>query len=236
MVTNITFHNPAVLARQALTVDHVSSGRLELGIGAGGAPSDHDMTGIPHWDPPERAVRLREFTEIVDQMLRNEVTTYRGRHYRVEDADMRPDPAQKPRPPLTVAAWGPKTLRIAAEYADSWNFAPAKPDLTPQQALEETMRLNQMLDEYCVESGRDPAFITRSLLVYPRMADAPFDSDDAFQDFVGRYREAGIDEFILYWWREDAIEYGYECEVVERCADRATLEHLAGEVIPALRR
>jgi len=94
-----------------------------------------------------------------------------------------------------------------------------------------------MLDEYCAESARDPAAITRSLLPYPRMADdAPFDSDDAFQDFIGRYREAGIDEFILYWWREDALEYGYESEVVERCADRATLEHLASEVIPVLRR
>jgi hypothetical protein len=73
------------------------------------------------------------------------------------------------------------------------------------------------------------------LLLYPRMADAPFGSEDAFHDFVGRYREIGIDEFILYWWREDAIEYGYDRAVVERCADRATLEHLAAEVIPALR-
>lgn len=115
IVTNITFHNPAVLARQALTLDHVSGGRLELGIGAGGAPSDHDMTGVPHWDPPERAARLREFTEIVDQMLRNEVTTYQGHHYRVQNANMGPAPVQKPSPPLTLAAWGPKTLHVAAE-------------------------------------------------------------------------------------------------------------------------
>ena len=235
MVTNITFHNPAVLARQALTVDQVSSGRLELGIGAGGAPSDHDMTGIPHWDPPERAVRLREFTEIVDQMLRNEKTTYQGHYYKIEEAVMRPAPMQRPRPPLTLAAWGPKTLRVAAEYADSWNFAPVKPELTPQQNLQETVRRNKMLDEYCSELGRDPAEITRSLLIFPRASDAPFDSDDAFQDFVGRYREAGIDEFILYWWREDAIECGYEREVVERCADREMLERLATEVIPKLR-
>jgi alkanesulfonate monooxygenase SsuD/methylene tetrahydromethanopterin reductase-like flavin-dependent oxidoreductase (luciferase family) len=216
-------------------VDHVSGGRLELGIGAGGAPSDHDKTGIPFWEPPERVARLREFTEIVDQMLRNEVTTYQGRYYRVEEADMHPAPVQRPRPPLTVAAWRPKTLRMAAEYADSWNFTPAKHDLTPQQALQETAGLNRMLDRYCSELGRDPADVTRSLLVYPRMADAPFDSDDAFQDFVGRYREAGIEEFILYWWREDAIDYGYERAIVELCADRETLERLATEVIPKLK-
>jgi alkanesulfonate monooxygenase SsuD/methylene tetrahydromethanopterin reductase-like flavin-dependent oxidoreductase (luciferase family) len=235
MVTNITFHNPVVLARQALTVDHVSGGRLELGIGAGGAPSDHDMTGVPYWDPPERAVRLREFTEIVDQMLRNEITTYHGHHYQVKNANMRPAPLQKPRPQLTLAAWGLKTLRVAAEYADSWNFAPVNSELTPEQNLQETARRNGMLDEYCSELGRDPVEITRSLLVFPRASDAPFDSDGAFHDYVGRYREIGIDEFILYWWREDAIEYGYERSLVERCADREMIERLATETIPTLR-
>jgi alkanesulfonate monooxygenase SsuD/methylene tetrahydromethanopterin reductase-like flavin-dependent oxidoreductase (luciferase family) len=234
MVTNISLHNPAVLAKQALTVDHISGGRLELGIGAGGAPTDHSMTGVPDWDPRERTVRLREFVETVDQLLRTEVTTYQGSYYQVENSQMHPAPIQRPRPPITVAALGLQTLKIAAEYADSWNFFPEY-GLTAQQALEQTARRNRMLDEFCGESGREPAAVTRSLLVYPRMADAPFGSEDAFHDFVGRYREIGIDEFILYWWREDAIEYGYDRAVVERCADRATLEHLAAEVIPALR-
>lgn len=235
LVTNIAFHNPAVLAKQALTVDHVSGGRLELGIGAGGTPSDHDMTGVPYWDPPERVARLREFTEIVDRMLRNEVTTYRGRYYDVENADMRPAPLQQPRPPLTLAGWGPRSLRIAAEYADSWNFAPTNPELTPEQNLEETARRNRMLDAYCRELGRDPAGITRSLLIYPRASDLPFASDDAFHDFIGKYREIGIDEFIIYWWREDALEYGYDRSVVERCANRELLEHLSTETIPAFK-
>jgi alkanesulfonate monooxygenase SsuD/methylene tetrahydromethanopterin reductase-like flavin-dependent oxidoreductase (luciferase family) len=234
MVTNISLHNPAVLARQALTVDHISGGRLELGIGAGGAPIDHTMTGVPDWQPPERATRLREFAEIVDQMLRNEVTTYRGRYYQVESSEMHPAPVQKPRPPLTVAALGPKTLKLAAEHADRWNFFPQY-SLTMQQALEHTAQRNRMLDEYCAQLGRDPAEISRSLLAIPRMVDTPFDSDDAFHDFVERYREAGIDEFIFYWWREDAIEYGYDRDIVERSADRETLERLATEALPALR-
>jgi len=98
-----------------------------------------------------------------------------------------------------LAAWGPKTLRVAAEFADSWNFAPVKQELTPQQNLQETARRNKMHDDYSSELGRDPTEITRSLLLFPRASDAPFDSDDAFKDFVGRYREIGIDEFILYW-------------------------------------
>jgi len=234
MVTNISLHNPAVLARQALTVDHISGGRLELGIGAGGAPIDHTMTGVPDWQPPERATRLHEFAEIVDQMLRNEVTTYRGRYYQVESSELHPAPVQKPRPPLTVAALGPKTLKLAAEHADRWNFFPQY-SLTVQQALEHTAQRNRMLDEYCAQLGRDPAEISRSLLAIPRMVDTPFDSDDAFHDFVERYREAGIDEFIFYWWREDAIEYGYDRDIVERSADRETLERLATEALPALR-
>ncbi len=234
MVTNISLHNPAVLAKQALTVDHVSGGRLELGVGAGGAPADHTMTGIPDWDPPERAARLREAVEIVDRMLRDEVTTYRGRYYQVEGAEMHPAPIQKPRPPLTVAALAPKSLRTAARYADSWNSL-VDPGLSVQQALETTRQRNEMLDEYCTQIGRDPGEISRSLLAWPFMPETPFDSDDAFHDFVGRYREVGIDEFIFYWLREEALEYGYDRSMVERSADRATLERLAGEVIPALR-
>ena len=147
-------------------------------LGFDSAPSDHDMTGVPYWDPPERASRLREFTEVVDRMLRNEETTYRGHHYRVKNANMRPAPVQRPRPPLTLAAWGPKTLRVAAEYADSWNFAPVNPELSPEQNLEETARRNRMLDDYCLELGRDPAGINRSLPVFPRASDAPFASDE----------------------------------------------------------
>jgi hypothetical protein len=67
------------------------------------------------------------------------------------------------------------------------------------------------------------------------MVDRPFDSDDAFYDYVGRCAEAGIDEFIIYWWREEAVEYGYDRSTVERCADRKMLEHLATEAIPKLR-
>jgi hypothetical protein len=73
------------------------------------------------------------------------------------------------------------------------------------------------------------------LLIFPRASDDPFDSDEASHDFVGRYSEIGIDEFIIYWWREDALEYGDDRSVVERCADREMLERLATETIPVLK-
>jgi alkanesulfonate monooxygenase SsuD/methylene tetrahydromethanopterin reductase-like flavin-dependent oxidoreductase (luciferase family) len=100
-----------------MTVDHISQGRLELGIGAAGRPLDHTMTGSEVWGAPERTQRFRESVEIVDRVLRQRVTTYAGRWYRTGEAVMNPAPIQQPRPPLTLAAHGPATMKIAARWA-----------------------------------------------------------------------------------------------------------------------
>jgi hypothetical protein len=108
--------------------------------------------------------------------------------------------------------------------------------MSVQQALETTRQRNEMLEEYCAQIVRNPGGeITRSLLAWPFTPETPFDSNDAFHDLVGRYREVVIDEFLFYWLREEALEYGYDHSMVERSADRETLECLATEVIPKLR-
>lgn len=233
LVTNIIYRNPALIARQALTVDHISQGRLELGIGATSARDvSHTMTGIRIWDARERSDRFRETVEIVDHMLRNDVTAYEGKYYRIEDAEMHPAPIQRPRPPLTIAAHGPKTLKVAATYGDSWSTLVGG-DLPPSEAVKITRERNQMLSEYAVEVGREPDSIIRSLAV-GWTSDVPFSSLQAFYDFSGHYREAGINEFVFgYWTRAEHIP---ELDQLPHITDDGMLERIAGEAIPTLRK
>lgn len=223
LVTSMAFRNPAFLAKQALTVDHLTGGRLELGLGAGGQWIDHQMAGIALWPPAEQAARYREVVEIVDRLLRQEVTTYQGAYYRVQEAQMHPAPAQRPRPPLTLAAHGKRGLELVAEYADSWNSFGVHAMIG--DALEATRTYNQRLDERCAERGRDPRTIRRSFLA-GLTADQPFASVGAFHDFVGRYREAGIDEFLFYYPPFLAEEGVFERAAIE--AIPALREHAAG--------
>jgi len=212
LVSSNTFRHPALLAKQAVTVDHVSGGRLELGLGAGWYEPEHRMYGLDF--PPRRELvdRFEESVQVVDSLLRNEFTSFEGRHYRLHDAAFRPAPLQRPRPPLTLGAHRPRMLRIVARYADTWN-SHGTPD--------EIRSRNAILDEACAEIGRDPAEVTRSLYYWvPRSADDPWSSTDAFLDVVGRYREVGIEEFIIDHPGDDQLD---------------VLERVAADVIPRLR-
>jgi alkanesulfonate monooxygenase SsuD/methylene tetrahydromethanopterin reductase-like flavin-dependent oxidoreductase (luciferase family) len=232
LVTNIIYRNPALIARQALTIDHISGGRLELGIGATSARDvSHKMTGVPVWGARERSDRFREIVQIVDLMLRNDVTTYEGNYYQVTDAQMHPPPIQRPRPPLTIAAHGPKTLRIAATFGDSWSTLVGG-DLPSEEALKITRERNQLVTQYAAEAGRDPNAIIRSLAV-GWTPDEPFSSLLAFHDFVGRYREAGINEFVLGFWA--GKEHHPEFDLLPHITDDGMLERIAREAIPTLR-
>jgi len=196
LVTSIAFRNPAFLAKQAITVDHISAGRLDLGLGAGGQIIDHEMAGIAQWSPAEQAARFGEVVELVEHLLRQEVTTFRGRYYQAQEAQMRPAPIQQPRPPLTIAAHGEKGLELAARYADTWTSFGLHALIG--DALDATRARNRRLDAYCQGLGRDPHSLRRSFLA-GFTSDRPFASMGAFDDFVGRYRDAGIHDFIFYY-------------------------------------
>lgn len=222
LVTSIPLRNPAMLARQALTVDHISNGRLELGLGAGVSwDPAYSMIGIENWTAQERVTRFREVVEIVDLCLRNRVANYQGQHYQLRGAVMIPPPIQQPRPPITIGAVGSLMLKIAARYADTWNSVPGEWCTPPDDMLEHTRRRNKLLDGYCKEIGRDPQNLRRSLLVFGSEAETVFNSIDSFTEVVRRYRNVGITEFIFY--------YPLKHEQIP------VFKQIAREVIPKLR-
>jgi alkanesulfonate monooxygenase SsuD/methylene tetrahydromethanopterin reductase-like flavin-dependent oxidoreductase (luciferase family) len=192
LVSPMTFRNPAVLVRTALTVAELSGGRLELGVGSGASKADHELAQVPEWTPKERASLFVTWLERLVELL----------------ADQRLQP-QRP-VPLTVAGHGPTILRLAARHADRWN-AFGGFGLSAEDGLAKCRRENERLDELCGETGRT---VLRSALVgYPFIAETPWLSEEAFHDFVGRWEEAGFEELVLYYpwdWRmpEGSVEFG----------------------------
>jgi F420-dependent oxidoreductase-like protein len=158
MVTGNTYRHPAVLAKMAVTVDHLSGGRLELGIGAAWAENEHEMLGIEFGTAGRRVEWLDEACQIMKQLFGQERTTFEGTHYTLREAISNPKPVQKPHPPFWIGGRGErKTLRVIAQHADVWNAPGGEPD--------EVARLAGVLDRHCADVGRDPAEIRRSVQV-----------------------------------------------------------------------
>jgi F420-dependent oxidoreductase-like protein len=185
MVTGNTYRHPGVLAKMATTIDHLSGGRLEFGLGASGAEVEHTMLGIPFYTAGERIRRLGEALTVCRKLWTEERVSFDGRYYALTDAVANPKPLQRPHPPIWVGGAGEKlTLRVVAQHADVWNV------IGP---VEEVVRKASVLDQHCADVGRDPAAIKRS--VQPR-----FDPADpaAMIDQLHAYIEAGFTENIIY--------------------------------------
>jgi alkanesulfonate monooxygenase SsuD/methylene tetrahydromethanopterin reductase-like flavin-dependent oxidoreductase (luciferase family) len=213
MVSAITFRHPTFLAAQVATLDQITGGRVIVGLGSGGPPHPYSAFGHADWSPRERVERFEEQAAILDALLRGERVTREGPHYPVREAQL-PPPVQQPRPRLVIAAHGDRALRVAARYADGWNTLGGQPfpagldpaqRLAPAEAVSRTRQLSERLDEICIETGRDPATIERSVLALCPNPD-PFSSLDAFDEYVAGYEAIGIAELIFYW---PPVEYSY---------------------------
>jgi alkanesulfonate monooxygenase SsuD/methylene tetrahydromethanopterin reductase-like flavin-dependent oxidoreductase (luciferase family) len=190
LVSPLTLHNPARLAKAAVTIDHASNGRLELAVGAGGSAFDHALARVERWPPAERARRFEAFVARLLELL--------GRH------DLQPRPVQA-RIPLTVGGNGRSVLRIAAGHADRWNTYVGW-QLSREEGRRLTRERNAELDRLCRETGRDPRTLLRSALIgHSFVAETPFASQHAFREFCLAYEDAGIDELIVYWPPEFAM-------------------------------
>jgi F420-dependent oxidoreductase-like protein len=185
-VTGMVYRHPAVLANMAATVDIISGGRLELGLGAGWNEMETTAYGIGLPPLRERFDRFDEGVEAVVALLSQETTTFQGRYVTLTDARCEPKPVQRPHPPVTIGGRGrTRTLRTAARWAQQWNAITSSPE--DWQSLKET------LAGHCAAVGRDPGGITCSVNV---RVEGP-DGIKHAAELVAAYRDAGADLAIM---------------------------------------
>lgn len=204
LVTHAIYRNPAVLARAAITIDEVSGGRFEIGMGTGASDHDWRMTMASEpWPFQERVARFAEAVEVVDGLLRGTMQSYSGQFYQVADVELVPRPVQRPRPRLLVAASGPRMIKLAARFGDAWVTEGNYRDLWGVNATAgDVLRLTQerwdLLREEAQTQGRDPDEIDQVFLAgFAAGAREPWASVGAAEEIIGRYRELGFREFVF---------------------------------------
>ncbi|MFI1505118.1 LLM class flavin-dependent oxidoreductase [Streptomyces sp. NPDC020597] len=228
LVTSPNFRHPVTLAKELISLDDVSGGRVTLGIGAGGNGFDAEVLGQEAWTPRERADRFGEFLPLLDRLLTEDAVSHRGVHYSAEEARNIPGCVQRPRLPFAVAATGPRGLKLAARYGQAW-VTTGDPRLyeagTPEQSDAALLGQLDKLAKACADVGRDAAELDRILLTgfTPDRA-GPLESVEAFVDFAGRQRELGFTEIVVHWPIADS----------DFAADQAVFEDIATEALTRL--
>ncbi len=187
LVTGIHYRHPAVLANMAATLDVISGGRLELGIGAGWNEEESGAYGIELGTPGERSDRLEEACQVLMGLLTQETTDFSGTYYRLTGARCEPKPLQRPHPPICIGGSGERrTLRTAARFAQHWNFVGGSPD--------ELRHKLEVLHRHCADLGRDPG----EILVSSHVRLAPGGDPKATAGAVAALGEAGLDLAVIY--------------------------------------
>jgi alkanesulfonate monooxygenase SsuD/methylene tetrahydromethanopterin reductase-like flavin-dependent oxidoreductase (luciferase family) len=234
------FRHPALLAKMAVTLDHVSGGRLNLGLGSGSYAPEFREAGVPFGSEAARAAALDEALTIVRRLFTDEVVAFEGAHYTLAGLPSLPRPLQTPHPPIHVGGAGPRrTLPLVARHADVWNC--------PTYALDALVERRAALDAECARIGRDPASLrTTEEAVLALVARA---------DQVEEARAAALRRFAGPGWRFDTHGYcGTPDDVLRRLETRRrdgvdgvvfflhdrgapeTIRLLAEEIVPAARR
>jgi F420-dependent oxidoreductase-like protein len=221
LVYSVGYRHPAVLAKAITAIDHLSGGRVDVGLGAGWSQLEYDAYGIPFPPVKTRMDQLEEGIQILRGLLHDESTTFEGRHFSVTDARNEPRPVQ-PKIPIWVGGGGEKrTLNIAARYADGWNV----PFISP----EEFARKRGVLHRHCEDVGRDPGDIRCAINVGLSWSDDDLEpqfgrilpavlpgilrgSEDEIVDRVGQYVDAGADQVNI------ATRAPFDADALERLA------------------
>jgi alkanesulfonate monooxygenase SsuD/methylene tetrahydromethanopterin reductase-like flavin-dependent oxidoreductase (luciferase family) len=227
LVTSPNFRHPVTLAKELISLDDISGGRVTLGIGAGGTGFDATALGQEPWTARERADRFAEFVPLLDRLLTEDSVTSEGEFYSAHEARNIPGCVQRPRLPFAVAATGPRGLKLAARYGQAW-VTTGDPKLyengTPEQSVEALRGQTAKLGEACAAVGRDASELEKILLTgfTPDRA-RPLESLDAFVDFAGRHQELGFTELVIHWPIPDS-DFAAEAKVFERIAMEAPVQ------------
>ncbi|MEU1015028.1 LLM class flavin-dependent oxidoreductase [Streptomyces sp. NPDC005898] len=232
LVTSPNFRHPVTLAKELISLDDISGGRITLGIGAGGNGFDATTLlaeGQQPWTPRERADRFGEFVPLLDRLLTEDSVTYEGTFYSATEARDIPGCVQRPRLPFAVAATGPRGLRLAARHGQAW-VTTGDPKLfengTPEESREAIRGQIERLGKACADLGRDVAELDKILLTgFTPDRNRPLESVDAFVDFAGRHRDLGFTEIVVHAPIPDS----------DFATDQVVFEKIATEALSQLR-
>ncbi|TDD93650.1 LLM class flavin-dependent oxidoreductase [Actinomadura rubrisoli] len=197
LVTSPNFRHPVPTAHAIKTVDHVSGGRVTIGIGSGGTrrASDAGVLGGGEWTPGERAARFAEWVELLDRLLREPETTYEGTYYAAREVVEEPGCVQRPRVPFVIAGNGPRGMRLAARYGTGWVTSGRAEGREPREVVRSRL---EALRAACEAEGR----VLDDLVLLTGFTDEPWlESAGAFADLAGAYGELGVTEVALHWPR-----------------------------------
>jgi alkanesulfonate monooxygenase SsuD/methylene tetrahydromethanopterin reductase-like flavin-dependent oxidoreductase (luciferase family) len=217
-VASPNFRHPVHFAREVTALDDISGGRLVLGVGAGGIGFDSAVLGEPEMTPRRRVDRFAEFLELLDTILRQPATTWRGEFYAAVSARSIPGPVQQPRPPFVVAANGPRALALAVRFGDGWATTGTAFDQGEEAWWRSVTEVSARLDDALDKAGRDRGTMDR----YLNLDSSPvysMSSVEAFTDAIGRAAALGFTDAISHWPRATSWYAGDE-KVLESVAQR----------------
>ena len=223
-VASPNFRHPVPFAKELMSLDDLSGGRFQLGVGAGGWGFDAGVLGQPELTARERVDRFAEFVGLLDRLLTSRSTSYDGTWFTARDARMVPGCVQRPRLPFVVAANGPRAMRVVAQHGQAW----VTTGVTPAEDGEERWwsalaGAGERLDAALQDAGRAPSDVQRYLSVDSSGAFGP-SSVEHLRDVLGRAATLGFDEVVVHWPRPDGVYAG----------DVGVLERAAAEVLPGL--
>lgn len=204
-VATPNFRHPVPFAKELMTLDQLSGGRLEVGLGAGSEGPDASVLGDRPRTRRERTDRFFEWMSLLDRLLREPVTTVRGRRFSAVEAHQLPGCVQQPRVPFTVAAAGRRAFDLTARYAQAWvTYGPYGPQVGPEGWFTALGGQSRELSEALAAVGRGPDSVRR-IAQFALDARWPFESPGRYADTLGRLAGLGFDEVTMHWPRPDGL-------------------------------